>query len=329
MNVKLLLALGLFLGSCLLAREERPVGELHRQTPTWRYINYSFPQTTSNEPIFLLSSGEQWDQVSRGLRVDIMNIVQGFRFFKTNSITARLYRANGEIIEPLTAEQKLLNTPVSTSHASRLADGEWAPQVMAYFPWGTNSLEEAWVAISIASERYWLEIPYGFDRDPGDALHNSSSGGPPKFFPLTRPPTEHDHVLRWKNVEYDLGEIQNHWRLSLLQSNPFDANCEIVWYRDDSAVGKSIYLWDLHTPHTCLHIVGTDGSVINGFCTDIHLHEDGMRRSDIFRLGRNGSDSERGWGRIEINVDRRTYGVGVPSSLYKYVHGHAAIDGTK
>src|SRR5262249_880447 len=151
-------------------------------------------------------------------------------------------------------------------------------------------------------------------------LH-SIAGGPPKFVPVMKSLTKHDHTLRWENVEYDLGEIQNHWRLSLIQSNPFDAKSEVVLHRDDSTVGKSIYLWTLHTPVTSLRVLDNDGSVIDGFGMDIHLHEDGMRRSDIFRLGRNGLDNSRCWGRIELSVNDRTYGVAIPSSLYKYTHG--------
>src|SRR5262249_40920292 len=137
-----LLVLALFLGSSLFASEAQANSESHGSTRMWKSINYPIPQTPSRDPAFLITSGEEWDQVSRGLRVDIMNIVQGFRFFRTNGITCRLYRASGEIVEPMAAERKLLNSPVSTSWASRLPDGEWAPQVMTYFPWGTNAFEE-------------------------------------------------------------------------------------------------------------------------------------------------------------------------------------------
>src|SRR5215468_3559314 len=72
-------------------------------TNIWEYIVYRSPKPQKEEdggPIFEIRSGTQWGEVSRGLRVDILNIAQGFRFFKTNSITARLHRADGEVIEP-------------------------------------------------------------------------------------------------------------------------------------------------------------------------------------------------------------------------------------
>lgn len=327
MNSKMLLVLLLLPGFPSFGSEAPTKSESKQSAGIWRYINYEFPQKSSKDPIFLVTSGEQWNQVSRGLRLDIMNIVQGFRFFKTNSITARLHRASGEIVEPTAADRNLLNSPVSTSWASRLADGEFTPQVITYFAWGTNAFEEAWIEISIAAERYWLEIPYGLDRNPEAALPHSITGGPPKFFPMMNPLAEHDHVLRWKNVEYDLGETQNHWQLSLIQSNPIDAESEVVLYREDIVVGKSTYLWDLHTPRTSLSVLDNDGNRIGGFCTDIRLHDDGMRRSDTFHIGRNAADS-RCWGRVDISVEGNTYKVAVPSSLYKYTHGHVPIDGS-
>ena len=51
--------------------------------------------------------------------------------------------------------------------------------------------------------------------------------------PAMKSLTEHDHVLRWQIVHYDLGGIQKGWRLLLIQSNPFDAESEVVLYRND------------------------------------------------------------------------------------------------
>jgi hypothetical protein len=52
---------------------------------------------------------------TRGIPLEIMDIVQGFEFFKTNAIAARLYRANGEIVEPTEEGKKLLNAPAYIS----------------------------------------------------------------------------------------------------------------------------------------------------------------------------------------------------------------------
>ncbi len=72
-------------------------------------------------------------------------------------------------------------------------------------------------------------------------------------------------MIRWHGVHYDLGWIQNHWRLMLIQTNPFDGESEVELYREDSVVGKSMYLWDLHTPRTKVRILENNERVANGF----------------------------------------------------------------
>lgn len=326
MNPKILLclALGLFIPfSNSFASESPTNSQPQKLVHKWEYI--SFPWTLPDGkscPAFSAGwpgGSARSDEISRGLRLDIMNIVPGFGFFKTNAITAHLYRASGEIVEPTVEGKKLLNTPVG---GSTFSGPNWRPlpQVMTRFPWGTNALEECWIEVSMGPERYWLEIPYGFDRNPADPLPPSIPGGPPKFASAMKSLTEHDHVLRWQNVHYDLGEIQNGWRLSLIQANPFDAESEVMLYKE-SEVGKTS--WDLFSPRTTVHILDADGTVINGRCINIHLHDDNMRRTDTFQSGRHGDD-QRSWGQIEISVDNKSYRVIVPSSLYKYIHGHAS-----
>ncbi len=51
-------------------------------------------------------------------------------------------------------------------------------------------------------------------------------------------------------------------------------------------------------------------------CLSIRLHDDGMRRSDTYRISRFDGDHERGWGTFEIAVDDKTYRLVIPSSLY-------------
>jgi hypothetical protein len=321
-KIILCIALGLFIPfSDTFASEPLTNSQPHKLVHNWEYI--TFPEVLidgKNSPTFSVGYGEK----SQGFRLDIMDIMPGF--FKTNVITARLYRANGEIVTPTAEGKQLLNKPISITTASPIPGVIIPAQVMTFFPWGTNTIEESWIEVFMGTERYWLEIPYGFDRNPNEPLPPSIPGGRPKFVTAMKSLTDHDHVLRWQNVQYDLGKIQNGWQLSLIQSNPFDAESEAVLYRDDSVVGKSMYLWDLHTPRTSLRVLDADGSVINGFCVSLRLHDDGMRRSDTFDIGRNGFDDQRSWGQIEITVDGKSYRVVVPSSLFKYTHGHASAN---
>jgi hypothetical protein len=308
----------------LFASEPSTTSQPQKLVHNWEYI--TFPWTLPDGkscPSFLVSSGEQYDQVSRGLRLDIMNIVQGFGFFKTNAIAARLYRANGEIVEPTAEGKELLNAPISASTAS-YPGMEPAPQVMTYFPWDKNALEECWIEVSIGPERYWVEIPYGFDRNPNDSLPSSIPGGPPKFVPAMKSLTDHDHVMRWQTVHYDLGVIQNGWRLSLIQSNSVDAESEVVLYREDVKSGTATS-WETNSPATALSVLDASGTIIGSHCTDVHIQDGGMERSNMYDIARNGDDL-RCRGQIEISVDNKSYRVVVPSSLYKYAHGHASAN---
>ncbi|HKW29545.1 MAG TPA: hypothetical protein VJT54_09425 [Verrucomicrobiae bacterium] len=315
MKSKLLLYVALVLSGGLSASEAQTNSQPQEPTCIWEHIDYPWP----GAPDFMVSSGEQWKQASFGLRLDIMNIVQGIRFFKTNAITAKLYRANGEVVEPTAEGRKLLNAPVIISAAS-LPNAEPAPQVMTYFPWGSNTLEEAWIEVTIGPERYWLEIPYGFDRNPTEPLPSSVPGGPPKFIPPMKLLTGYDHVVRWQNVHYDLGQIQNGWRLSLIQSNSGEAESQVVLYREDVKIGTSTS-WKIDSPATVLRVLDASGTTIGSHCTDVHIQDGGMERSSEYVIARNGG-ALRCWGQIEISVDDKSYRVVVPSSLYKYNHGH-------
>jgi hypothetical protein len=173
-----------FFGFALLSGNELLAGEPATNNPAqtgkhdWAYIQY--PWNLPNCPAFLIG----WpsdpvpgipSEVSRGLRLDVMNISQGLAFFKTNAISARLYRADGQILEPTVEGKKLLNAPLA---ASTGFGEEPNPQVLTYFPWGPNVLQESWIEVTIAPERYWLEVPYGFDRNPADSLASANANGP-------------------------------------------------------------------------------------------------------------------------------------------------------
>jgi hypothetical protein len=285
--------------------------ELQKLVHNWEYITfYSTLPDEKSCPEFSVGYGKHDVQ---GLRLDILGIMQGFEFFKTNVITAQLYRANGETVEPTAEGKEFLNSPISVA-----TYGTSPPQVMTYFPWGTNALQECWIKVSMGPERYWLEIPYGFDRNPADPLPPSIPGGPPKFVSAMKSLTDHDHVMRWQNVHYDLGAIQNHWRLSLIQSNSFNAESEVVLYREDFHPSS----WKTNSPTTTLSVLDSNGTVIGSHCIDVQIQDGGMERCNTYRIDQNGNGL-RCWGQLEISVGDKTNRIIVPSSLYKYAHGHA------
>lgn len=195
------------------------------------------------------------------------------------------------------------------------------------FPWRENALEEAWVELRLGEQRLWLEVPYGFTRNPADAIDGAKTRvGPPAVAPAMKGLKAGDKIVPWLHVDYDLGEIQNGWRLSLQQANLFDAESEIVLYRGDHEIGKSMFLWELHTPKTSVAIKRAGDRDLIGRGMSIRLHDDGYLRSDTFKFNRDAGDGERGWGTMAVTVDDKQYECVLPSSLFLYVHGHADID---
>jgi hypothetical protein len=189
------------------------------------------------------------------------------------------------------------------------------------FPWSRNALDEAWIELHVAGQTYWLELPYGFIRNPADPEPTDADRSYPEFPPAMKNLTDKDILVPWLHVDYDLSEPQNHWRFSLRLSNPGDARAEIILYRDSTPAGRSRYPWKLEAPVTSMQIEWP-GSTITGRKITIHLREDDVSRSDIFKFNRDGSSEKgRGWGTVQIKVDDDSYSLRVPSSLFKCAHG--------
>jgi hypothetical protein len=192
------------------------------------------------------------------------------------------------------------------------------------FPWSENEMSEGWLEIRMPNESFWLEIPYGFTRDPSADTLPVSRNGSPKLPPALEQFPNNTRLVNWKHVVYDIGKIQNRWQLILLHSNSFDASSEILLYRDDRKIGKSMFLWDLHSPRTKLSIKHANGFTLPSRAMSLRLHDDGMRRSDTFEFSRNpGNDDFRDWGTITIEVDDKQWVATLPSSMFRYVHGVA------
>lgn len=234
---------------------------------------------------------------------------------KKGNVSVHLHRASGEVLNLEEKNRGSFEHALGVSTGMSL-DGGMDFSIMALFPWGPNALEECWFEVRIGQECYWVEVPYGFDQDPKNLSVRSIAGGPPTNAPAMKQLSSHDHVVHWEKVQYDLGNLPGGWNVSLNQSNPFHASSEVILYREN---------WpdrNLFTPRISARLVDVDGSIRNGFCWAIHLVDDGMRRSDTFHLG--GSDDKmRCWSQIEISVDAtNTCRTIIPSSLYKYCHGH-------
>jgi hypothetical protein len=231
-----------------------------------------------------------------------------------SKFTVQLHLSDGSVILPKTDGRRQSWIGISL--------GGVTYSLIYVFPWQRNVLEEAWVEFVLPGQRYWVELPYGFTRNPADPLPPEAKRGRPAFPSTMRALDESDRLVPWLHVDYDLGKIQHGWGLTLKLANPFDAQAEAILYRDDSKVGKSMFLWKLDTPRTTMKIRTTKGRAVEAHAMGIRLHDDGMRRSDDYSFNRYPADG-RDWGTAVIKVDEKTYDCVVPSSLFKYTHGFA------
>jgi hypothetical protein len=189
------------------------------------------------------------------------------------------------------------------------------------FPWARNRLDEGWIELNVGNDqRYWLEIPYGFVRNPTDpAPSRETNRGMPQIAPAMKEMAETDRIVPWSQVEFQLGDIPDHYKLMVNLANPFRPAAEVRLYNDPGERALT-----LDSPRTGISFVLPDGEEVEGAKIAVRHDNPSLERVDTFRLGcGNGSDNEREWATAVAIVDGRRYGFGIPSSLYKYVHGSA------
>ncbi len=286
----------------------------------WQRIDYPpipIPGEEKEKMMVLVGSGGRNGEASH-LRFDVLWSTGRNRgplpksIADASKLVVRLHLSDGKIVLPDPGPR-----PPSWIGAGGMGI-TWS--LIYMFPWQRNEMEEAWIELALPDTTYWVELPYGFTRDPAAVLPSDAKRGEPVFPPTMKALGDRDHLVPWWRVNYDLGKIQNDWRLLLVMANPFDATAVATLYREDFQVGKSMFLWKRDQPKTAMEIRTAAGGVLSGRGTDIHLHEDGLRRSDGYAFNRNPQDG-RDWGKVTIKVEDKTYQCTVPSSLFKYVHG--------
>ncbi len=229
-------------------------------------------------------------------------------------IKVRLHYADGTVVEPVGPEAA--GDDGFTGWIGGLRGGTGS--VTRVLPWGKNDFREAWIELRMPSGVYWLGVPYGFTRNPADLLCPSEIAGEPKFAPAMRELEKDAKIVNWQYAEYKLEPPQKGWSLTLRQSNPFDAACELILYKGDFRG------WNLFSPRTAVLIQQPGLDPLIGDCWNIRKHDDMLRRSDYFKFNRNGGSGEsRCWGKVVVKVGDAEAKVLVPSSLFNYVHGVA------
>jgi hypothetical protein len=183
------------------------------------------------------------------------------------------------------------------------------------FPWGRNAYDEAWIEWRLPHQTFWFEVPYGFTRNPAQPWPSPDrTRSEPHLATAMNNLSSRDELISWRFVEYQLGEIQNHWRLTARIANSPRTGAEAVLYHPPDE-GEP---WVAEKPQVELQLKGQGNSRRVAYRTQGMLE-----RIDTFRMGCDGSDEGRDTGVAILHVDDRSYEFTIPSSLCKYLHGMA------
>lgn len=222
---------------------------------------------------------------------------------RDNDVEAKLHLPNGHVIAP----QKV----------DRIVWSSRGPGMtgvfQSTFPWQDNNLDEAWIELRLTGMVHWLEIPYGFSRDPHAQLPRKDlSRNEPQFAPAMQQlnATDDKHrIVSWQSVKYTTNQF------TLLQSNPFDASCVVLLHGVN----------DLYQPLSSVEFIEQAENGMEGRKTGLSLitpvgSQSG--RSDSFSFRKNPGEG-RDWGSLRVTIGQDSHVILIPSSLYRYAHGTA------
>jgi hypothetical protein len=221
-------------------------------------------------------------------------------------MSVRLHLPDGRVLEP--------HNPFRQMGVISMSGGQSASRV-GQFPWGGNVLEEAWFELKIDGRAYWIEVPYGFTRDPMAPLPPAMpEANAAALAPAMAKLGPEDRVVPWSKVDYDLGAIQKGWRLQAEARNDEEHTWFATLYRESAP-------WDVNETKTWPRIVDDNGARVEAK----HI---GSRVPDIFRLRHEFSFATypkdgRSWGTLIVTVNDKPWRVGIPSSLFKAGHAVA------
>jgi hypothetical protein len=194
--------------------------------------------------------------------------------------------------------------------------------ITSIFPWQRNALDEAWFEVRVAGQTWWIEMPYGFARNPEDPERPDPDRDVPRFPPALQSLASSDILVPWLAVEYEIGRAHNGALLTLKISNPFDARASVVSYREPPMqAGPDTSRQNLDTPRVGLTLEAGRRNLA-GRELARRLSDSRHTRTDDFTFDRTaGLVTGRAFGTLSITIDGRPYRVRAPSSLFGYVHG--------
>jgi hypothetical protein len=292
-------------------------------TSIWQRIRYppvTIPETTNEHLTFLVSSGGHKTgprEEPSHLRLDVM-----WSGRDGASRPKAIAGAGAVVVRLHTGEGKVL-TPSPSPDWPGVSMGGWTTwSLVSIFPWSRNALDEAWFEVRAGAQRWWIELPYGFARNPDDPEVADHDRDVPRFPAAMRPLGASDILVPWLTVEYEIGRTRNSARLSVKLSNPFDARASVVLYREPPMkVGPDTSRQNMDTPRVAVSLEA-GRRTLTGRQLARRLSDDRHTRTDDFTFDRAvGLLTGRAFGTVNVTIDGRSYGVRVPSSLFGYIHG--------
>lgn len=167
--------------------------------------------------------------------------------------------------------------------------------------------------------RFFLELPYGFDQFDFHRSKSKRSIGPPTLPENLKQPFVVGKTIAWDSVTYE-PEVPNvDWRVSLRFRRLSKPSVELILYREEGPLQNGLSRWGLLLPRTSVKGVDSDDEVVLGKLFRLQLHEDGLRRSDEFWIGRPARQL-RSYEKLEFQVGEIRTTLGVPSSLLRVFH---------
>ncbi len=174
-------------------------------TSIWQRVQYppvTIPGTAGKQLRFIVGSGghthRPQEELSQ-LRLDVI-WMQGLlapsseTIANAKDIVVRLHTADGKIPAALPQDAFLGCSHTGVGFESQCA-------LTGIFSWSHDA--QAWFEVRVGGQTWWLELPYGFARNPEDPDVPDRFPSEPHFFPpATSPLGPHDFVVPWLAVEY-------------------------------------------------------------------------------------------------------------------------------
>lgn len=206
------------------------------------------------------------------------------KLYETGQMTLRLHYPDGRIVEP---KGKPLRIVVATGNIFTISDYA--------FPYGDNSLTEAWLEVRVESHLYWFEIPYGFTRDPEAPLPlPDPNAEPARFAPAMKDSPKNAESVRWSVIQYDFGTNQDGMKLEVDLLNRGDIRCVTRLEREGGRL-------DIHDPLTKLAVDMDKGGKLIGEQVASALPQKHVREDEFdFDLQ---PLAGRGWGSLVVTID--------------------------